>query len=161
MFSSTRKYFESFWGIIGGSKLWMCAGSSVEKNLWSRHHRLIHLLLWRYSSPNSWYSLYREEPLMTLVIANAAMIYITRNSPSDVFLRKDVLKICSKYTGEHPCRSAISIKSLCNFIEIALRHGCSPVNLLHIIRTPFHKNTAGGLLLYCSDSILCESNGFS
>ena len=26
----------------------------------------------------------------------------------------------SKFTGEHPCRSVISIKSLCNFIEIAL-----------------------------------------
>ena len=62
---------------------------------------------------------------MTLVIANAAMIYIARNSPSDVFLRKDVLKICSKCTGEHPCRSGggISIKSLCNFIEIALGMG--------------------------------------
>ena len=24
-----------------------------------------------------------------------------------------------------------------NVIEIALRHGCSPVNLLHIFRTPF------------------------
>ena len=24
-----------------------------------------------------------------------------------------------------------------NFIEIALRHGCSPVNLLHIFRTSF------------------------
>ena len=34
-----------------------------------------------------------------------------------------------------------------NFIEIPLRHGCSPVNLLHIFRTPFRKNTAGGLLL--------------
>ena len=41
---------------------------------------------------------------------------------------RDVLKICSKFTGEHPCRSGISIKSLCNFIEIALWHGCSPVN---------------------------------
>ena len=59
---------------------------------------------------------------MTLVIANAAMIYIARNSPSDVFLRKDV-KICSKCTGEHPCRRAMSIKSLCNFIEIALGMG--------------------------------------
>ena len=35
----------------------------------------------------------------------------------------------------------------CNFIEIALRHGASPINLLHIFRTPFPKNTAGGLLL--------------
>ena len=34
-----------------------------------------------------------------------------------------------------------------NFIEIALRHGCSPVNLLHILRTPFLKNTSGWLLL--------------
>ena len=28
-----------------------------------------------------------------------------------------------------------------NFIEIVLRHGCSPVNLLDIFRTPFLKNT--------------------
>ena len=34
-----------------------------------------------------------------------------------------------------------------NFIEIALRHGCSPVNLLHIFRAPFLKNTSGRLLL--------------
>ena len=36
---------------------------------------------------------------------------------------------------------------LCNFIEIALRHECSPVNLTHIFRTPFPKNTFEGLLL--------------
>ena len=34
-----------------------------------------------------------------------------------------------------------------NFIEITLRHGCSPVNLQHIFRTTFPKNTAGRLLL--------------
>ena len=34
-----------------------------------------------------------------------------------------------------------------NFIEIALQHGCSPVNLLHIFRTPFPKNTSEWLLL--------------
>ena len=44
-------------------------------------------------------------------------------------------------------RSGISIKLLCKFIEIALRHWCSPVNLLHIYRTPFPKNTSGRLLL--------------
>ena len=38
-------------------------------------------------------------------------------------------------------------KLLCNFIEIALQHGCSAENLLHISRTPFPKNTSGGLLL--------------
>ena len=69
------------------------------------------------------------------------------SSLPEVFLGKGVRNICSKFTGEHPCRSAISRKLLCNFIEIALRHGCSPVNLLHIFRTPFPKNTSGGLLL--------------
>ena len=34
-----------------------------------------------------------------------------------------------------------------NFIEITLWHGCSPVNLQHIFRTSFPKNTSGGLLL--------------
>ena len=34
-----------------------------------------------------------------------------------------------------------------NFIEIKLRHGRSPVNLLRIIRTLFLKNTSGRLLL--------------
>ena len=34
-----------------------------------------------------------------------------------------------------------------NFVEIALRHGCSPVNLLHIFRTSFPKNTCGWLVL--------------
>ena len=64
-----------------------------------------------------------------------------RSSHLEVFLRKDALKICSKFTGEPPCRSAISIKLQSNFIEIALRHGCSPVNLLYIFRTPFPRNT--------------------
>ena len=35
---------------------------------------------------------------------------ILLSSHPEVFLGKGVLKICSKFTGEHPCRSAISIK---------------------------------------------------
>ena len=70
-----------------------------------------------------------------------------RSSYPEVFLWKSVLKICSKFTRENPCRNVISIKLLCNFIEIALRHGFSSVNLLHIFRTPFHKSTSGQLLL--------------
>ena len=58
------------------------------------------------------------------------------------------LKICNKFTKEHPCRSEISKKLLCKFLEIALRHGCSPVTLLHIFRTPLPENTSGWLLLY-------------
>ena len=75
------------------------------------------------------------------------IVKTNRSSRPEMFCEKGVLKICSKFTGEHPCRSAISIKLLCNFIEIALWYGCSPVNLPHIFRITFLKNTAGRLLL--------------
>ena len=65
----------------------------------------------------------------------------------ELFLVKYVLKICTKFTGKHPCRSVISIKLQNNFIEITLQHGCSTVTLLHIFRTHFPKNNSGGLLL--------------
>ena len=34
-----------------------------------------------------------------------------------------------------------------NFIKIIFGHGCSPVTLLHIFRTPFYKKASGGLFL--------------
>ena len=67
------------------------------------------------------------------------MLVILKNDRSnhpEVFLEKVVLQICSNLAGEHACRSAIS-----------LWHGCSPVNLLRIFRTPFRKNTSEWLLL--------------
>ena len=70
-----------------------------------------------------------------------------RSSLSKVLLRKDVLKICSKLKGEHTCRGVISIKLQSNFFEIILRHGCSPVNLLHISKTHSPKNTYDWVLL--------------
>ena len=97
-------------------------------------------------------------PLVTApelwLICNYSLDYLmlkqtsTRSSLPEVFLRKGILNIYSKFTGEHPWRSAISIKLLCNFIEITLRHGCSPVIMLHIFRTPFLENTFGWLLLF-------------
>ena len=57
---------------------------------------------------------------------------------------------------EHTCQSAISIKLQSKFIEITLRHGCSPVNLLHIFRTSFDRNTSGRLLLYWLSKINCN-----
>ena len=50
-----------------------------------------------------------------------------RSSHPGVFWGKSVLKICSKFTGEHPCPS---------------------VNLLHIFKAPFPKRTSGWLLLF-------------
>ena len=80
-----------------------------------------------------WRTVKRPVPEMSLRPFPASF----RSSPPEVILRKGVLKICSKFIGEHPCRSVIWIKPLCNFIEIILRHGCSPVNLQHIFRTYF------------------------
>ena len=40
-----------------------------------------------------------------------------------------------------------SIAKQSNFIEITLWYGCSEVNLLHIFRTPFPRNTSRWLLL--------------
>ena len=71
----------------------------------------------------------------------------SRSSPPKVLLGKGFLKICSKFTGEHPCQSTISIKLQSNSDKVAkqLYWNCtpviSPVNLLHIFRTPFPKNT--------------------
>ena len=70
-----------------------------------------------------------------------------RSSHPEVFLGKNVLKICSKFSGEHPHRSVISIKLQNNFMKITLRHGYFPVYLLHIFRTPSLRNTSGWLLL--------------
>ena len=70
-----------------------------------------------------------------------------------MFFGKGVLKIYSKSTGEHPCWSATSIKLQSNFNEITVRHGCSPVNLLHIFRIPFLKNTSGGILQPLNDNL--------
>ena len=56
-------------------------------------------------------------------------------------------KVVWKFTAEHLCRKAISVKLQSNFIEITLRHVCSAVNLLHIFRIPILQNTSGGLLL--------------
>ena len=85
-----------------------------------------------------------KKVLIELVVAHA---FTYRNSRPEVFLEKGVLEICSKFKGEHLCLSVISIKFQSNFIEITLRHGCFPVNLLHVFRIPFPKNTSGRLLL--------------
>ena len=82
-----------------------------------------------------------------------AKYHCFRSGHSEVFFRKVVLKICSKFTGEHPCWSAISIKLHSNFIEITLWHGCSLINLLHILRTPFLKKH-----LWMAASTACIKN---
>ena len=60
--------------------------------------------------------------VVTIYGAKASVLDILsfKSSPLEVFLLKGTLKLCSKFTGENPCQ---------------------------IFRTPFSKNTSGGLLL--------------
>ena len=41
-------------------------------------------------------------------------VTVIRSRTPKVFLEKDVLKKCSKFTGEQPCRCVISMKLLRN-----------------------------------------------
>ena len=63
---------------------------------------------------------------------------VSQKQPSRGVLRKR----CSENTRQIYWRKPM-LK--CDFNKVAL-HGCSPVNLLHIFRTPFPKNTSGQLL---------------
>ena len=97
--------------------------------------------------------IFRKVRLITLAVNYIAIFshdckhYVIRSSYPEVFLEKGVSKIYSKFTGEHRWLPVIWIKLQSNLIEITLRHGCSPVNLLHIFRTPFPRNTSWWLLL--------------
>ena len=66
---------------------------------------------------------------------------------------RDVRKRCSENMPQIYRRTPMPKydfnKVASNFIEIALQHGCSPVSLRHIFRTPFTKNTSELLLLLC------------
>ena len=72
-----------------------------------------------------------------------------QKQPSRVLLKKK----CSENMHQIYWRTPMpkcdfnNVALLCYFIEIALRHGCSPVNLLRIFKTPFLKNTSGRPLL--------------
>ena len=74
-----------------------------------------------------------------------------RNSHPEVFIGKVFLK----YTAN--LQEKLYFQS--NFIEIALRHGRSPVNLLHIFRTSSPKNTSGRLLPNMASAMTSEPSG--
>ena len=66
-------------------------------------------------------SLFRKNwTTIYLTTAPSKSFYITfvdrrRRSTPDMFFKKNVLKICRKFAGEHPYRSVISRKLLCNY----------------------------------------------
>ena len=70
------------------------------------------------------------------------LLCIFKKIPPQVLLGKGVLKYAA--TLQKNSHDKVWFQN----IEITLQHGCSPVNLLHIFRTHFPKNTSQGLLLY-------------
>ena len=67
---------------------------------------------------------------------------INRSNRSQVFLGKVILKICNKFAVENSCQSCKAV-----LLKSHFGIGCSPLNLLHISRTPLCMNTYGRLLL--------------
>ena len=68
-----------------------------------------------------------KSPLVLILLKAVKIVLLRfRSSHPEVSLPEGVLKIYSKFTGEHQCRSAISIK---------------------LLATSFLKNTSEGLLL--------------
>ena len=62
---------------------------------------------------------------LLLTVSSVATVATTqfeifRSSSPEVLLGKGVLKICSKFTGDYSCRSAISIKLQCCLVLVVL-----------------------------------------
>ena len=69
-----------------------------------------------------------------------------QKQPRRSVLRKRCSKVMQQIYRRAPMPKRSFNEVASNFIEIALRHGCSPINLLHISGKPFPKNTSGVLL---------------
>ena len=73
------------------------------------------------------------------------IISFSQDNPEAAIQRCSVEKMFWKHAAN--LQENTPTKLLCNIIEIALPYGCSPVNLLHIFRITFPKNTSERLLL--------------
>ena len=92
--------------------------------------------------------MWKSQKIVSWSHANKFLLEMFKRSRSEAFLGKGVLKIYSNFTGEYPRRSAIcKVGSARQFYWNHTSTWCSPVNLLHIFRTPFTKKFFEGLLL--------------
>ena len=73
-------------------------------------------------------------------------LYNHQKQPSKGVLKKRCSEIMQQI-----CRRTLIPKCHFNKFALQLRHGCSPVNLLHIFITRFSKKTPGRLLLNLHD----------
>ena len=109
-----------------------------------KFHDLMKQFLTHFMSLVSFYILWKHQKISrSLMFSEDIERDKYRSSRPELLSEKGVLKICRKFTREHPCQNTISVK----LPEITLRHGFSPVNLVHISRTHFPQNTSGWLIL--------------
>ena len=94
---------------------------------------------------SSFFTIFGKEVKVS-VLANSKVSVLL-----DLFLLWILPSQREKVLKKHPSRSVLrkrcSENLQSNFIEITLRHGCSPVNLLYISKTPFPKSTSDRLIL--------------
>ena len=113
--------------------------------------------------------IYCSQAIWTLFLAELIKVLRWNRSIYQKQLSRGVLrKRCSKHMQQSHWRTPMLkcdfTKVARNFIEIALWHGCSSLNLLHIFRAPFSKNTFERLLLIYPNenypqckTVLCNS----
>ena len=72
---------------------------------------------------DTFFTMMQPTPLATGMFVLQNDTTFSRNSPPEVFLGKSILKICIKFTGEHPCQSVILIKLLATLLKSHLGMG--------------------------------------
>ena len=95
-------------------------------------------LIWHISKKFDWTITYFNKRQWEVVLAAVLRIAVLRSSHPEVFFEKGVLKICSKFTGEHPCRSSICFATLLKLqfgMGVFLQIGCIFSEHLYL-RTP-------------------------
>ena len=95
---------------------------------------------------NRWWNFFLLEDEKKEIESSLILVQMYQNIYLKIFKTICSNISCITKISKPKCFNPFSIKLLCSFLEIALWHACSPVNLLHIIRTPFPYNFPGGLL---------------
>ena len=89
----------------------------------------------------------RESTVLTIYLYKGI---IFRSSPPYLSFKNLFCKCAANLQEE--INTEVRFQKSC----VALLHGCSAINLLQIYRTPFQKNTSGGLLLCFVSFILVQ-----
>ena len=88
-----------------------------------------------------------EKPLLIHILSHISRSKGQKHPPRGVLWKSHSENMQQSYRRTPMSKCDFNKVVLQIAIEAAFRHGCSPVNLLHIFRTLFTKNTSGWMLL--------------